>query len=576
MTHDLVIRGGTIVDGTGAAPYDGDVAIDGTEIVAVGNVSSNGKREIDATGHIVTPGFIDGHTHLDAQIAWDPMVTPSTQHGVTTVLLGNCGVTFAPCKPEHREKLAGMMETVEDIPKHAIMSGLSWDWDQYGDYLDYIEKSKPAVNVVGLVGHCAIRYYVMGDRAVDELATDEEIEQMAQLVDNAVKAGAIGFSTSRVEGHRIPDGRPVPGTFSSEEELCRFAEIVRDNGGGLMQTVLGIEGDLVNNSTRVTDLLRKIATVGGNRLMTNTSVAIGWPGRDGAGDGRVLHERFASLAADGYDVTGGCIPRGSGYIFGFCNELPIRTPAWSELRKKSFDERVTSLEDGEFYERLITEAKEVLDEHKPEGGALNRAKAIFWLGDGLHPDWAADDSKSLHSLAQEAGEHVIETFLRISKSSGGKAIFVLRVFNGDLGALTEWMKSEHCLPGLGDAGAHVGQVMDATWATHVLGYWTRDAGVYTLPEGIRRMTMQPAHVLGITDRGTLEVGRRADVNVIDYDRVGQYQPEYVYDFPNGAGRYTQPGCGFKATICNGEIVVENDQLTGARPGKILRHGAAAD
>ena len=240
MTHDLVIRGGTIVDGTGAAPYDGDVAIDGTEIVAVGNVSSNGKREIDATGHIVTPGFIDGHTHLDAQIAWDPMVTPSTQHGVTTVVLGNCGVTFAPCKPEHREKLAGMMETVEDIPKHAIMSGLSWDWDQYGDYLDYIEKSKPAVNVVGLVGHCAIRYYVMGDRAVDELASDEEIEQMAQLVDNAVKAGAIGFSTSRVEGHRIPDGRPVPGTFSSEEELCRFAEIVRDNGGGLMQTVLGL------------------------------------------------------------------------------------------------------------------------------------------------------------------------------------------------------------------------------------------------------------------------------------------------------------------------------------------------
>ena len=574
MPHDLVIRGGKIVDGTGAEPFIGDLAIDNNEIVAVGEVSESGTKEIDATGHIVTPGFIDGHTHLDAQIAWDPMVTPSTNHGVTTVLLGNCGVTFAPCKPEHREKLAGMMETVEDIPKHAIMSGLSWNWDQYGDYLDYLEESKPAVNVVGLVGHCAIRYYVMGDRAVDELATDEEIEQMAELVDKAVKAGAIGFSTSRVEGHRIPDGRPVPGTFSSEEELCRFAEIVRDNGGGLMQTVLGIEGDLVNNSTRITDLLRKIAEVGGNRLMTNTSVAIGWPARDGSQDGKVLHERFAELAKDGHDVTGGCIPRGSGYIFGFCNELPIRTPAWRELKKKDFDDRVAALDDPEFYDRLIAEAREVLDEKKPEGGALNRSKAIFWLGNGPHPDWAADNSKNLSNLAADAGEHVIETFLRISKESKGKAIFVMRVFNGDTDALTDWMKSKHCLPGLGDAGAHVGQVMDATWATHVLGYWTRDRGVYSLSEGIRRMTSQPAHVIGITDRGTLEVGKRADVNVIDYEKVGQYLPEYVHDFPNGAGRYTQPGCGFKATICNGEIVTEDDQLTGARPGRILRGGKA--
>ncbi len=574
MPHDLVIRGGKIVDGTGAEPFIGDLAIDNNEIVAVGEVSESGTKEIDATGHIVTPGFIDGHTHLDAQIAWDPMVTPSTNHGVTTVLLGNCGVTFAPCKPEHREKLAGMMETVEDIPKHAIMSGLSWNWDQYGDYLDYLEESKPAVNVVGLVGHCAIRYYVMGDRAVDELATDEEIEQMAELVDKAVKAGAIGFSTSRVEGHRIPDGRPVPGTFSSEEELCRFAEIVRDNGGGLMQTVLGIEGDLVNNTTRITDLLRKIAEVGGNRLMTNTSVAIGWPARDGSQDGKVLHERFAELAKDGHDVTGGCIPRGSGYIFGFCNELPIRTPAWRELKKKDFDDRVAALDDAEFYDRLIAEAREVLDEKKPEGGALNRSKAIFWLGNGPHPDWAADNSKNLSNLAADAGEHVIETFLRISKESKGKAIFVMRVFNGDTDALTDWMKSKHCLPGLGDAGAHVGQVMDATWATHVLGYWTRDRGVYSLSEGIRRMTSQPAHVIGITDRGTLEVGKRADVNVIDYEKVGQYLPEYVHDFPNGAGRYTQPGCGFKATICNGEIVTEDDQLTGARPGRILRGGKA--
>ncbi len=572
MPHDLIIRGGKIVDGTGAEPFVGDLAIDDNTITAIGEVKESGKREIDARGLLVTPGFIDAHTHLDAQIAWDPLVTPSTQHGVTTVLLGNCGVTFAPCKPEHREVLAGMMETVEDIPKHAIMSGLPWDWDQYGDYLDSIERSRPAVNVVGLVGHCAIRYYVMGDRAVDELATDEEIEAMAKLVQNAMQSGAVGFSTSRVAGHRIPDGRPVPGTFSSEEELCRFAEVVRDSGGGLMQTVLGIEGDLVNDTDRVTNLLRKIAAVGGNRVMTNTSVAIGWPRRDGRNDGKTLHQRFADMAADGFDVTGGCIPRGSGYLFGLCNELPIRTPAWQTLREQDFDGRLALLDDGAFYDQLINEAKAVLDEHKPEAGALNRPKAIFWLGDGLHPDWAAGNDKSLHALAAANGEHVAETFLRITRDTRGKAIFVLRVFNGDLASLTDWMKSPHCLPGLGDAGAHVGQVMDATWATHVLGYWTRDAGVYTLAEGIRRMTAEPARVLGIKDRGTLTVGLRADVNVIDYARVGQYQPEYVYDFPNGAGRYTQPGCGFRATICNGEIVLANDKHTGARPGRIIRHG----
>jgi N-acyl-D-aspartate/D-glutamate deacylase len=558
VAFDVVIRGGLVVDGSGAEP--------------VGTVRERGTREIDATDRIVTPGFVDGHTHLDAQIAWDPMVTPSTQHGVTTVLLGNCGVTFAPCRPEHREMLAGMMETVEDIPKKAIMAGLSWQWDQYGDYLDYLGASQPSVNVVGLVGHCAVRYYVMGERAVDQPATPDEIEQMAQLVRAALDRGAIGFSTSRVEGHRIPDGRPVPGTFASEEELCRMAEVVRDHGGGLMQLVLGIEGDLVSGGTRITDLLRKVASVGGNRLMTNTSVAIGWPRRDGASDGNTLHGRFAQLAAEGHDVVGGCIPRGSGYLFGLCNELPMRTPAWNELRAKSFAERLAAIRDDAFVARLVEEGKAALAESTVKNGVFHRARAVFWLGEGEQPDWAADDSRSLAALAAERGEHVLETFLRITRATNGRAIFVLRVFNGDLGALETWLRSDYCLPGLGDAGAHVGQVMDATWSTHVLGYWTRDRGVYSLAEGIRRMTSMPARILGLRDRGTLKAGMAADVNVIDYARVGQLQPEYVYDFPGGAGRYTQGGCGFDATLCNGQLVVERDRLTGARPGLILRNG----
>ncbi|HIG41363.1 MAG: amidohydrolase family protein [bacterium] len=566
MSHDLVIRGGNIVDGTGAQPYIGDVAIDGDRITRIGKIDGAGKKEINAVGYLVTPGFVDAHTHLDAQIAWDPMVTPSSQHGVTTVLLGNCGVTFAPCRPEHRELLAGMMETVEDIPSHAIMSGLRWDWDQYGDYLDSIERSKPAINVTGLVGHCAVRYYVMGDRAVEELATEDEIEKMAEMVDKAMKAGAVGFSTSRVGTHKIPDGRAVPGTFSSEEELCRMAEVVRDNGGGLMQLVLGIEG----NADKVCKLLGKIAAVGGNRLLTNTSVSFGWPERPGDEDGKIMHERFAALAAEGFEVFGGCIPRGSGFLTGFCNELPCHTPAWKALRKLSFSDRVVALKNPATYEQLRVEGIEAVNNGMRQGGVLNRAKSMFWLGDGDHPDWSAEPEACLYDQAQASGEHVVEAYLRISKEMDGKAIFVLRVFNGNLGALTDWMRSEYCLPGLGDAGAHVGQVMDATWATHVLAYWTRDTGVYSLAEGIRRMTSEPARVIGIKDRGKLEVGMRADINVIDYAKVGQLHPEFVYDFPNNAGRFTQPGCGFRATICNGEVILENDKHTGERPGKILR------
>ncbi|MEM7017445.1 MAG: amidohydrolase family protein [Pseudomonadota bacterium] len=565
MAHDLIIRGGTLVDGTGTEPIIGDLSVDGDTITAVGKVSQDAKRVIDAEGLIVTPGFIDAHTHLDAQIAWDHMVTPSSQHGVTTVLLGNCGVTFAPCREEHREFLAGMMETVEDIPAHAIMSGLPWDWSQYGDYLDSITRSNPAINFTGLVGHCAVRYYVMGARAVDELATDEEIEEMASLVDLAMKAGAVGFSTSRVSAHRIPDGRPVPGTFSSEEELCRMAEVVRDNGGGLMQTVLGIEGD----ADKVCNLLRKIAAVGGNRVMTNTSV-----GRQDQ-DGQIMHERFAAMNAEGYDVVGGCIPRGSGFICGLCNELPVRTPAWNRLRTLSFEERLAAINDPAACRELKDEAIAVTENKSPEGAFMNTPKGLYWLGDGEQPEWSGGPETSLFAMAEEAGEHPVDTFLRISRETNGKAIFVFRVFNGNQASLTDWMKSPYCLPGLGDAGAHVGQVMDASWSTHVLGHWTRDAGVYSLPEGIRRMTSEPARVIGIKDRGVLKAGQKADVNVIDYEKVGQLQPEYVFDFPNNAGRYTQPGCGFRATICNGEIILENDQHTGARPGRAIRHGVAS-
>ena len=301
MTYDLIIRRGLIVDGTGAEPFIGDVAIEGDTIVAIGVVDGEGTREIDAEGHAVTPGFIDLHTHLDAQVGWDPSLTPVVWHGVTTALLGNCGVTFAPCKPEDREVLAGMMESVEDIPSETILEGLPWDWRSYGEYLDSIEKLAPAINVAGLVGHCAIRTYVMGERGVDEEPTPDEIEQMAALVGESVAEGAVGFSTSRLLAHRMPDGRSIPGTFASTDEMVAIAKAVGENNG-LVQNVLEY-----SKFDSELEILRQQALAAQTRAIF-TAPHI--PGPDGKANAYANH--VEGMRAEGLDVTALTLPRSGG------------------------------------------------------------------------------------------------------------------------------------------------------------------------------------------------------------------------------------------------------------------------
>ncbi|MEM7020661.1 MAG: amidohydrolase family protein, partial [Pseudomonadota bacterium] len=320
--HDLIIRNGLIVDGTGGEPYHADVAIDGDKIVVIGDVADQGKTEIDATGHIVTPGFVDLHTHLDAQIGWDPMLTPSSWHGVTTAILGNCGVTFAPCKPGDPEFLAGMMETVEDIPKSAILEGLSWNWEHYGEYLDELESLNPAINVTGLVGHCALRYYVMGERSIDEQATADEKQQIAALARDAVKAGAVGFSTSRNPGHRIPDGRSVPGTYAEDDELVEIAKAVGAEGG-LMQTVM-------NMSEFETEmaLLKKEAAEA--RVLFSH-----YTGRTSS-YGDKVEAKVMAMCNEGLDVNAMVIPRGSGFVTGLQAYLPWHGGPWEELSEMAF------------------------------------------------------------------------------------------------------------------------------------------------------------------------------------------------------------------------------------------------
>lgn len=557
MDHDIVIRHGTLVDGSGAGPASGDLAINDGRIAAIGDVSGKGALEIDARDRLVTPGFIDLHTHLDAQMGWDPDMTPVSWHGVTTALIGNCGMTFAPCRPADRELLAGMMETVEDIPKEAILSGLAWDWEHYGEYLASIEKLGTAVNVAGMVGHAAVRYYVMGERSFAEDATTAELEQMASIVARSVDDGAWGFSTNRFAPHRAPDGRSIPGTFAEVSELEWIAAEVGPRNG-LMQAV-GADFDV----------LRAIADAARSRVLFSYALEIyddgdtlemGTAGVPDEDVGRRAASSLDTLCGD-RDITAIAHVRGSGFVLGLQSNLPATGEAWDRLAALDLPGRLAALEHADTVAKLVAEARE---------NVRVNVDRCFFMGADETPDYV--NETSLAAQASAAGEHWAETFLRLSRETGGRALFNYRMFAGSLDAQARLFESDHLYPGLGDAGAHVSQIMDAGWPSFMLSHWHRATGFYSLGRVVERMTAGPARVVGLADRGLLREGMAADVNVIDLDRVAELQPRLVHDFPGGAPRYVQEARGFDATIVNGRLSRQGGEPTGDRAGRVLRKG----
>ena len=433
-----------------------------------------------------------------------------------------------------------MMETVEDIPKEAILGGLKWDWEHYGQYLNSIEELGTRVNVAGMVGHAAVRYYVMGERSFAEEATPEEVQQMAEIVESSMNDGAWGFSTNRFEPHRAPDGRSIPGTFAPKSELEEISKVVGPKKG-LMQAV-GADFEILE------------AIADNSRIL----FSYGTQPEEGAG------ERSAAALdelAEGRDVTAISHVRGSGYIFGLQSNLPVQGETWSELSKLDFDGRLSAINDP------VTAAK-LLDEAKAPKATQIPLERVFYLGDEDTP--AYTNEVSLKQASEEAGEHWAETFLRLTRESNGKGLFNFRMFSSSLKEQAGLFKSKHLYPGLGDAGAHVSQIMDAGWSSFMLSYWQRETGYYTMGQVIERMTSGPARVIGLKDRGILKEGMRADVNVFDPDEVVELQPELVHDFPGGAPRYIQRSRGFKATIVNGAMSVENGELSDTRAGEVLR------
>jgi N-acyl-D-aspartate/D-glutamate deacylase len=560
MTHDLVIRGGTIVDGTGRAGFTGDLAIDGDRIVDVGEVTGSTHRTIEADGALVTPGFVDIHTHLDAQLSWDPDATSSCWHGVTSVVLGNCGVTFAPVRAGEGPVLAALMESVEDIPAASTLEGLAWDWETYGEYLSALDRMPKGVNVGGMVGHCALRNYAMGERGLDEApANDDDIAAMTDLVDEAIGAGALGFSTSRTLLHRVPDGRPVPGTWADERELFAIADVLGRHGKGVYEVAPRFERPGAHYEGTRTEV-HWMAEI--NRR-TGRPVTFGLAQSDAGPElFRKILELVDEEAATGGELRPQTTARGIGLLFGLQHRTFFdRAPAWAALQPLPLEARLAALDDPVRRAELVRAA----DENMPP---LPWTGVYVLTADNV--DYSADPSTSLASHAERAGESIVEAFVRISRETRGRALFNYPFLNQRMDAVEEMLDHPRMAIGLGDSGAHVGLIMDASLPTWFLLHWVRDRGKYPVEDAIRRLSSDTAALFGVADRGVLAPGAFADVNVIDLDALAVELPELVHDFPTGAARYIQRSRGYRATIVNGAVFVDEGSPTGAHAGHTLR------
>ncbi len=566
MNHDIIIRSGMVVDGSGAPARRADVGISGdriTEIVDVdeGGLDGRAHREIDADGRLVTPGFVDIHTHLDAQLAWDPIGTSSCWHGVTSVVMGNCGVTFAPCRPEDRATLAEMMESVEDIPRDAILDGLPWDWETYGEYYASIDRMPTGPNTGGLVGHSALRTYVMGERGLDEApATGEDIAAMVALVDEAMTAGALGISTSRTFLHRVPDGRPVPGTHATPDELLAFADVLGRHGAGVFEGAMRLgerDNDRFDSTRGEVALMGEISRRSGRPVSFGLTQSDRRPGLFEA-----VIDFVKSENADGADVRPQTTARGVGILFGLESRTPFdRAPAWKQLRAAVNGRKLQMLRDATFRQTLISEA----DVH----GSGVDLDQLFVLPEG-EARYDCHPSTSLAAIANERGVSPAAAFIELVLETDGDLVANMPFLNQDLTAVETMLDDPLVTLGLADAGAHVGQIMDASQPTFLLSYWIRERQRWSLEEAVRRLTSDTADLFGIRDRGRLVEGAFADVNVIDMETLHLPHPEYVRDFPGGAGRYVQRSAGYDYTLVNGAVFMEQGEHTGALNGRLLR------
>jgi N-acyl-D-amino-acid deacylase len=569
MAYDLIIRNGTIVDGLGSESYVGDVAVSEGVIAAVGAVDGSGRREIDATGLLVTPGFIDLHTHYDGQAIWSDRMTPSSAHGVTTAVMGNCGVGFAPCRTEDHEVLVDVMAGVEDIPGVVMVDGLPWNWETFPQYLDALEGRRRDIDVAAYLPHSPLRVYVMGQRGADrEPATAEDLERMRALAKEAIEVGALGFASSRFSFHKTASGELIPSYDAAQAEIAAIADGVKAGGGGLIQFVPDIAAG------GYADVLQQVfETAQDAGLPVTFTLATGNVGDPIWPDAITMIEKYNSAGTADTAITAQMFPRPIGLVIGL--ELTgnpfVFYPSYRKIADLPLAERVAEMRKPEVRARILAD--------KPAGDGhplLYLAQAwnwIFPLTD--EPDYEPDASTSIAARAAARGVTPMEEAYDRLLDEDGHAMLLVAMANfenNSLDTVGELIRRDDVVLGLGDGGAHYGMICDASYPTFLLAHWARDrkARRLSIPDAVRMMTSVPAKVAGLADRGRIAVGFKADLNVIDHAALRLHKPVITHDLPAGGRRLDQTADGYVATVVSGEVIAENGVPTDARPGKLVR------
>jgi N-acyl-D-amino-acid deacylase len=570
--HDLVIRGGTVVDGTGAAARVADVSVNRGRITGVGSFADeSASRTVDADGLLVTPGWVDIHTHYDGQATWDEVLAPSSSHGVTTVVTGNCGVGFAPARPDRHEWLIGLMEGVEDIPGSALAEGMSWDWETFPEYLDSLDRCKWTMDVGTQIAHGAVRAYVMGERgARNETATPEDITAMKQVVKEAITAGALGFSTSRTIAHLAIDGEPVPGTYAAEDELFGIGAALGELGTGIFELApAGVAGEDIIAPKKEIDWMRRLSAAI-HRPITFGMVQVD----DDPELWRELMDESLRAVADGADLWPQVAGRGFGLLSGHFTTYSLfdQVPAYQELKAKGLrpDELVDALRSAE--------VRRNIESWEPDAAAHERMENAFrnTYTLGSPPEYEPGPERSLAAIATSSGRSAFSVAYDAMLADDGRGLLYVPILNysdGDLEPAREMLLHPRAAAGLGDGGAHCGVICDASQPTFMITHWTRDrtrGERLPLEWMVKKQSHDTARLYGLGDRGTIEVGAVADLNLIDYDNLQMGNPTVVNDLPAGGSRILQDAVGYVETIKSGVTTFADGKETGARPGTLLR------
>ena len=563
MPYDLVIKNGTVIDGSGLPRYRADVAVRHGRVAAIGRIREAAREVIDADGQMVTPGFIDGHTHMDAQVFWDPYGTCSCWHGVTTVVMGNCGFTLAPCGKSERHLVVRNLERAEDIAAEAMDAGIDWTWTTFPEFLDRVEMLPKGINYAGYVGHSALRTYAMGERAFEKEASEDDLRAMERELRDGIRAGAIGFTTSRSPSHETPDRRPVASRLASWDEVRRLVGVMGEMNAGVFELAGERAG---GDPERLRDYhvrLRDLA------VETGRPVTWGLFSRREEPDlWRTYVALLEETAARGGRMFAQVHSRALTVVLSFKTQLPFdRLPVWRELRALPLEEQKPRLRDPELRRRLVEAAKE-RDERRPIG-AEARLGSYEWI---FVMDTAEGPHRSVAAVARERGIDPVEAIIDLALEKDLDRFFLQPIANENQDHALELMKHPRTVVTFSDSGAHVSQIMDASLQTHLLSHWVRAKQAISLEQAVRMLSFEPATHWGFLDRGLIREGMAADLLVFDPETIAPEMPEVVRDLPAGARRLTQRARGIAATVVNGEVVLRDGKPTGALPGQLLRGG----